>query len=395
MISFGFLVVGLTVVSNAYAAGNNNNKGKGNGSPIPALAPAPNVQQQLLQQLNQKKHNSGHPGSNGPVGQRPERPGLGQQQPWTCTKPPGQQTQCIKPGNGNSNTNGNGNGNWNGNKNGNANANANKNNNTNRINNSNDISIKLNLGKNDSGGTGTGTGTGTWDGNFGGGFNNGGYGGGYPSGGGGGYTAGGYSPTGGAYAPTFSYNNSYDFSGNGFGAMPVGVAAVGLPPVPNAVAFNEDDPNTAWVTLELPSEDAEVWLNGAKMPHKGLVRKYVTPPLEKDKIYNYEIKVQWPDKGRAKGAKLNYATMLQFKAGDEILHKVPVEGDGKAAAPAPNKEQNPQDEAKLMNQRLNWAKDLLKEGKKDKAKERLKEIVDKSPDSPAGKEAKELLSKID
>jgi Tfp pilus assembly protein PilF len=87
--------------------------------------------------------------------------------------------------------------------------------------------------------------------------------------------------------------------------------------------------------------------------------------------------------------------MLQFKAGDEILHKVPEEGDGKVAAPPmPKVEAQPQDEEKLMNQRLNWAKELFKEGKTDAAKQRLKDIVSKSPDSAAGKEAKELLSKI-
>jgi len=285
------------------------------------------------------------------------------------------------------------NGNWNANKNGNGNkngnTNANANRNSNRVNSANDVNVNV------SAGAGSGGGGGPYDGGFGYGNGNG-FGGGF---GGNSYTggtfAGGtFAPVGGTYSPTFAYNPSYDFSNNGGFGMPLGVAAVGGPPLPN-LALDEIDPDTAGITLELPNDEAEVWLNGAKMPQKGLTRKYITPPLEQGKLYNYEIKVQWPqEKGRPKGAKLNYGTTLQFKAGDDILHKVPEEGDGKAAAPAPKKEPDPQDEEKLMGQKLTWAKILLKEGMNDKAKERLKEIVNKSPDSAAGKEAKELLSKL-
>jgi uncharacterized protein (TIGR03000 family) len=284
-----------------------------------------------------------------------------------------------------------GNGNWN--KNGNSNANANNLRNNNRV--SSDVNVNV-------GGGGFGGGFGGGNGGNGGGWTDGGwggYGGGYPSGGYS-YTAPGYSynPTGGAWAPTYAFNPTYDFSGWNNMAQPYSAFTqpLGLPPVPNAVAFNEDDPDTAWITLELPDEDAEVWLNGVKQTIKGPVRKYITPPLEKDKIYNYEIKVQWPlEKGRKLGAKINYSTTISFKAGDEISHTVPEDGDGKLAAPPmPKLEPQPQDEAKLMNQRLNWAKELLKEGKTDAAKNRLKDIVNKSPDSPAGQEAKAMLDKM-
>ncbi len=422
LIGLCFLVVGLTAVSSdSYAAGN---KGKG-GAPAPSPNPAALKQQQQQQQqllnaqkaaqqkaaqaaaqqtvANNKGPKPGYPGVAGPVGQRPNSSPPRQPGQWDCRNPgtgpktpmpapcsPKTQPVCNNPKMGNpkmGNGNWAGNGNWNGNKNGNNNTNGNANNlkNNNRINNSNDVNV--NVGGFGSGGFGEGYGYG--------------YGNGFPGNGNSyNYTAPGYSysPTGGTWAPTYAFNPTYDFSGWGNMAQPYGAfaAPVGLPPVPNAVAFNEDDPDTAWITLELPDEDAEVWLNGAKQTIKGPLRKYVTPPLQKDKLYNYEIKVQWPlEKGRKLGAKINYSTTISFKAGDEITHTVPPEGDGKAGAPPPPKlEAQPQDEAKLMNQRLNWAKDLLKEGKTDAAKNRLKDIVNKSPDSPAGQEAKAILDKM-
>lgn len=196
-------------------------------------------------------------------------------------------------------------------------------------------------------------------------------------------------PPGPSYSPTYSISPSGGYGGmsgglsGGFGfggANPVGFGA----PEP-AANFDENDPATAWVTLDLPHEQSEVWLNGLKMPHKGLVRKYVTPPLKQGLVYNYDVKVQWPN---GAGGKNTYSTTLQFKAGDEVLHKVAPVAQG---VPQPNQEQQPIDEQKQLAQRLDWAKTLIKEGKVAKAKERLQEIFEKSPDSPVGKEAKSIL----
>jgi len=412
LIGLGFLVVGLTVVSSdSYAAGN---KGKG-GSPAPSPNPAALKQQQ--QQLNAQKaaqqkaqqqaavqqaavqkaaqqqaaaqaaaQRKGPKPGNGPMPPRQpgqwdcRNPGQGTKTPPICNPKMGS-PNCNLPKMGNGNWAGNGN--WNGNKNGNSNGNTNANNlrNNNRL--SNDVNVNV-------GGGGFGNGGGFGDGyGYGSGYGNGGFGGGYS------YTAPGYnySPTGGTWAPTYAFNPTYDFSGMSYGATPFGAFAA--PVVPNAVALEAETPDVAAITLELPSDEAEVWLNGVKQTLKGPVRKFVTPPLDKDKVYNYDIKVQWPlEKGRKLGAKINYDTTISFKAGDDISHTVPEEGDGKMAAPKPKLEPQPQDEAKLMNQRLNWAKDLLKEGKTDAAKNRLKDIVNKSPDSPAGQEAKAMLDKM-
>jgi len=291
-------------------------------------------------------------------------------------------TGCAgRNGGWNGNKNGNNNGNANGNKNGNGNRNDNANNNANK----NNVTVRINGG-------GGGYSDGGW-GN--GGWGNGGWGnGGWGNGGGisysptgGSYTGGSYQ--GGSYSPT--YAPSYQFGGGfgGFGGVGLGVETPPVAVPQPFEVFDEEDPNTAWLTIELPDEKAEVWLNDLKMPHKGLVRKYVSPPLDPKLIYNYDIKVQWNEGG----AKQNYTAKVSFKAGDEINHVVPRLG-AKAAVPMPKLEPTDEDNEKAANGKLNMAKDLIKEKKMASVKNRLEDIIKKYPDTKAAETAKELLSKL-
>jgi uncharacterized protein (TIGR03000 family) len=298
---------------------------------------------------------------------------------------------CAKNGSGNKNGNDNKNGS--GNKNGNDNKNRNGNDNTNI----NDITVRVNVGrgsKNDN--SNSNDNSNNNGGNNGYGFGNNGYGfgnngfsdNGFSNGNGNG--GGGYSPTNNPnYSPVNNYSPSYSFgSSPGYGVTGVGaVGAVGLVPAPNAV-FNDDDPNTAWLTMELPNEQAEVWLNDIKMPHKGLTRKYVSPPLDPKLVYNYDIKVQWNEAG----AKQNYNAKVSFKAGDEINHVVPKLGA--KAVPMPKLEPSDEDNEKAANGKLNMVKDLIKGDKMTSVKARLEDIIKKYPNTKAATEAKELLSKL-
>ena len=67
----------------------------------------------------------------------------------------------------------------------------------------------------------------------------------------------------------------------------------------------------------------------------------------------------------------------------------------KAATPPKTKEVTGSDSAdtpeQLATRKLRLAKDILKDGKKERAKERLQEIVDKFPDTKAAEEARQLL----
>lgn len=294
--------------------------------------------------------------------------------PQQIVVPPCKQPVCPMPnatGNSGKNTNSNGN------KNGNGNANANANKNVNK----NDVTVNVNNAIASGGGGGGGSGSNRnrnsnfngFDGGFGGGVS------------GGGFTGGAYSPSN---SPTNTYSPSYSFSYGNTGYGVAGVAgAVGVVPPPNAV-FNEEDPNTAWLTVEVPNEQTEVWLNGTKMPHQGIVRKYVSPPLDPKLLYNYDVKVQWFDKG----VKQNHNTKIVLKAGDEIYHIVPKEGAN--AVPAPKALQSEEDDEKTAASKLGLAKQLMDEKKMASVKGRLEDIIKKYPKTKAAEEAKELLSKI-
>jgi uncharacterized protein (TIGR03000 family) len=77
-------------------------------------------------------------------------------------------------------------------------------------------------------------------------------------------------PTGeGNFSP--GYNNSYSY-----GAMPA---------------------NRAHVTLRVPA-DAEVWFEGVKTQQGGTVRNFVSPPLDPNRQYRYDIRARWNENGR-------------------------------------------------------------------------------------------------
>lgn len=276
---------------------------------------------------------------------------------------------CPMPSHiGNGNKNKNGNSNANGNKNGNTNGNTNTNKNV------NDITISVN--------TGTGHNKNRNNNNN---LNNNNNNNPFGQGNNGGLSGGTYSPNNSptsTYSPSYSFGSppSYGISGGTVGA------ALGGVPAPNAV-FNEDDANTAWLTVEVPNEQAEVWLNGVKMPHQGLVRKYVSPPLDPKLLYNYDVKVQWPNQG----VKQNHNTKITLKAGDEIYHVVPKEGVNVVPAPQASV---PEDDEKVAATKLGFAKQLIEDKKMNSVKGRLEDIIKKYPKTKAAEEAKELLSKL-
>jgi uncharacterized protein (TIGR03000 family) len=39
--------------------------------------------------------------------------------------------------------------------------------------------------------------------------------------------------------------------------------------------------------------DAEIWIEGAKTMQRGVVRQFISPPLEPDRDFTYEIKAIW------------------------------------------------------------------------------------------------------
>jgi len=53
----------------------------------------------------------------------------------------------------------------------------------------------------------------------------------------------------------------------------------------------------ATIELVVPA-DAQVWFNGQATAQTGTVRRFVTPPLNPDNDYSYELKVRWSKDGQ-------------------------------------------------------------------------------------------------
>lgn len=275
------------------------------------------------------------------------------------------------------------------NQNGNSNGNANKNTNTN----TNNVKVKVNV---DPGGgaastsssSSSGNGTTPTNGNT---FN--------------------YAPIDGrSYSPTSapSVGTSPSFGGGGYTPSYAGscyTPTTGYSTPMPTVNGPAEDPNTAWLTVDVPNEQAEVYLNGVKMPQKGLTRKYVTPPLNPRQTYNYALKVVWPD---GTNGKKNYHANIELKAGDEIHHVVPNGNNNNninnvppmpnEGAPKKAKINDEEDRLRTLESklqvRIKLAKELIDNGKKEKGRKWLEEIVENHPATKAAADAKFLLNKL-
>jgi len=56
--------------------------------------------------------------------------------------------------------------------------------------------------------------------------------------------------------------------------------------------------NCAFLNVRLPSENAEVWIEGQKTQQQGTWREYFSPPLNPGKNYTYDVRARWNDNGR-------------------------------------------------------------------------------------------------
>jgi len=74
------------------------------------------------------------------------------------------------------------------------------------------------------------------------------------------------------------------------------------------------DPRAALLTVQLPTDGATVYLNGEKQPDQGgATRQITTPPLERGRGYEYEVKAVWTQDGRP----VERVQRLTLHAGDQ------------------------------------------------------------------------------
>ncbi len=102
------------------------------------------------------------------------------------------------------------------------------------------------------------------------------------------------------------YSGSYYYGGDSDTSPPP-------PPSNETVAANAPavDPNSANVEVRLP-ENATLWIQGQQATETGAVRHFVSPPLEKDKTFTYEIRARWTD---ASGKETDRTKKVEVKGG--------------------------------------------------------------------------------
>jgi uncharacterized protein (TIGR03000 family) len=55
--------------------------------------------------------------------------------------------------------------------------------------------------------------------------------------------------------------------------------------------------NVAGLEVQVPSPDAEVWLQGQKVSGSGTTRRFYSPPLDPQKTYTYTVNAAWYENG--------------------------------------------------------------------------------------------------
>jgi uncharacterized protein (TIGR03000 family) len=104
---------------------------------------------------------------------------------------------------------------------------------------------------------------------------------------------------GGDYRTLYSFYPDRPVQWPGFYGYPLGPVvrkrAVCVP-------VTQDDapqPLPAPVTIEMTlPEGAEVWIDGNKMSHTTTQRKFISPPLQPGRCFNYEFQIRFNEEGR-------------------------------------------------------------------------------------------------
>lgn len=157
------------------------------------------------------------------------------------------------------------------------------------------------------------------------------------------YTSGNYNPNWAA-SPYYSGNwygftndGSYPRMGSGYnynqpnagymvnpGAQPApgssgatGGMGIYTNPQYSGVASGDPHPHTpglaAHVEIKLPA-NAELWFDGNKMTQTGPERRFMTPPLELNHVYSYDVQAKWTENGK----EVSKSQKLLIRAGQQV-----------------------------------------------------------------------------
>lgn len=90
----------------------------------------------------------------------------------------------------------------------------------------------------------------------------------------------------------------------------------------------------AVIDLRLSNPAAQVFFDDRATTQQGTVRQYVTPPLEADKEFTYQVRIRWSPNG-ANGQPLEEIRQVQVKAGSRVQLELSQPTGAAEAAPAP------------------------------------------------------------
>lgn len=95
----------------------------------------------------------------------------------------------------------------------------------------------------------------------------------------------------------------------------------------------EEPSKVAYIRVRVPA-NAELWINNDKRAQKGTVRQFVTPALDPDSVYVYNVKARWMDEG---GIEVQKTLRVRTIAGTRVTVNFvrPPESQPRLAAPAP------------------------------------------------------------
>jgi uncharacterized protein (TIGR03000 family) len=91
-----------------------------------------------------------------------------------------------------------------------------------------------------------------------------------------------------------TYVGTLPTAGYSLGGYPFAGYSAAYPPAVLAAAKTA----RAYITMRLPTADAEVFFDETLMKQSGTSRVYMTPQLDRDHKYSFQISVRWTDNGQ-------------------------------------------------------------------------------------------------
>jgi len=131
-----------------------------------------------------------------------------------------------------------------------------------------------------------------------------------------------------SYTPgyTYSYTPEYTYS-----ATPAGYSSNGSTQAyqPSNPPANSTD-NTVHFQVNVPSPDAEIWVEGSPTQQRGMSREFQSPPLTPGRDYTYHIRARWMENGQMR----DQTRVLKVHAGEwETVNFTADDTSGTISAP--------------------------------------------------------------